>query len=138
MIKELLFNYRQRRDYEKSKRIIPVKSDFYAALQITNGCNKQCKGCLLSANSTSYKISDEQFGLYLEDLKRLSPVCTFKYQFVTGGEPTIWKSGSMDIVDALAALSGLGLIELITMPTNGKNFEDLNYTREFLKGSRRA
>ncbi len=133
MIKELLFNYRQRRDYEKSKRIIPVKSDFYAALQITNGCNKQCKGCLRSANSTSYKISDEQFGLYLEDLKRLSPVCTFKYQFVTGGEPTIWKSGSMDIVDALAALSGLGLIELITMPTNGKNFEDLNYTREFFK-----
>lgn len=133
MIKETLFNYRQKRDYEKAKKNPPPKSDFYPALQVTNGCNKQCKGCLRSANSSSYKISSDQFGHYLEDLKRLGTVADIKYQFVTGGEPTIWKSNGMDIVDLLASLSDLDMIELITMPTNGKNFEDLNFTREFFK-----
>lgn len=133
MIKAALYNYRQKKDREKAKKNPPAKRDLYPALQITSGCNKQCKGCLRSANSSAYRMSDLQFGEYLEDLKRLSPGARFKYQFVTGGEPTIWKSGSMDIVDALASLSDLDLIELITMPTNGKNFEDINSTREFFK-----
>ena len=133
MIKAALYNYRQKKDWERAKKNPPALRDLYPALQITNGCNKQCKGCLRSANSSSYKISDVQFGKYLDDLRRLGGSTKLKYQFVTGGEPTIWRSGDMDIVDALASLSGLDLIELITMPTNGKNFENINFTREFFK-----
>ncbi len=111
----------------------PAFTELYPALQITNGCNKQCKGCLRSANSLSYHMSDEQFRKYIEDLQRLGESALLKYQFVTGGEPTIWKSGDMDIVDALTALFDLNAIETIAMPSNGKVFEDINYTREFFK-----
>lgn len=127
---ERIYNYTQMLKVRKAAKE-PVFTELYPALQITNGCNKQCKGCLRSANSYSYKMSDEQFRRYLEDLRRLGESALLKYQFVTGGEPTIWKSGDLDIVDALASLFELNLIETISMPTNGRNFEDINYTREF-------
>lgn len=127
-----LFNYSQMMKMHKAVKETPFR-ELYPALQITNGCNKQCRGCLRSANSYTYKMSHEQFEKYLEDLRRLGESSLLKYQFVTGGEPTIWKSGDMDIVDALISLFELNLIEIISMPTNGKNFEDLNYTREFFK-----
>jgi len=127
-----LYNYSQIKKWKKASSE-PAFTELYPALQITDGCNKQCKGCLRSANTSSYKMESSEFDKYIEDLKRLGESALLKYQFVTGGEPTIWKSGEMDIVDALASLFELNLISTISMPTNGKNFEDLNYTREFFK-----
>ncbi len=127
-----IYNYTQMRKGIKAVKE-PVFTELYPALQITNGCNKQCKGCLRSANSSAYNMSALQFEKYLEDLRRLGEGALLKYQFVTGGEPTIWKNGDMDIVDALASLFELNLIEIISMPTNGRKFEDLNYTRDFFR-----
>lgn len=129
---ERLYNYRQ---MSKLKKTVsqPGAADLYPALQITNGCNKQCEGCLRSANSYPYNMSATMFEKYIGDLQRLGSSVKLKYQFVTGGEPTIWKSGNMDIVDALVSLSALDRIEILSMPTNGKNFEDIHYTREFCR-----
>lgn len=129
---ERLYNYSQMRKMRKAAAE-PVFTELYPALQITNGCNKQCKGCLRSANSSAYRMSDIQFRNYLDDLTRLGESALIKYQFVTGGEPTIWRSGDMDIVDALASLAEQDLIKILSMPTNGKNFEDINYTRDFFR-----
>lgn len=129
---ERLYNYNQMRKMRKAVSE-PVFTELYPALQITDSCNKQCRGCLRSANTSEYRLSDSQFSAYLDDLRRLGESALLKYQFVTGGEPTIWKSGNIDIVDALISLFELNLIETISMPTNGKRFEDLNYTRDFFK-----
>ncbi len=127
-----LFNYTQSLKGRRASKE-PAFTELYPALQITNGCNKQCKGCLRSANSSAYHMSRTQFEKYLEDLRQLGESALLKYQFVTGGEPTIWNSGDMDIVDALISMFDLNLIETISMPSNGKVFEDINYTREFFK-----
>lgn len=110
----------------------PVR-DLFPAIQLTAACNKQCRACLRSANADSLKIQAGTFDMYLADLKTLGEKYKLKFQFVTGGEPTIWKSSGRDTVDVLASLVNLGLIETITMPTNGKLFEDINYARDFFK-----
>ncbi|MGL4370507.1 MAG: hypothetical protein ACRCUT_12670, partial [Spirochaetota bacterium] len=73
------------------------------------------------------------FEQYLEDLKRLAASYSLEYQFVTGGEPTIWKSQGKDIVDILASLFEMNLIKTISMPSNGKVFENIDFAREFFK-----
>jgi len=125
-----LYNYAQ---VIKGKRNTKPWTTLYPALQITNTCNKQCKGCLREANSYHYKMSYECFKSYLIDLQRLSESNLIKYQFVTGGEPTIWKDNEMDITDAIINLFKLNIIETVSMPTNGKVFEDLSFTRDFFK-----
>ena len=129
----MINSYRQSKKLGKFLREQAVFKNLYPALQMTNGCNKQCEGCLRSANASAYKIKDVEFDRYLEDLRRLGEFYLLKYQFVTGGEPTIWKSGGRDIVDVLTSLFNLNLIEIISMPSNGKTFEDINYTREFFR-----
>ncbi len=105
--------------------------ELYPAIQMTAACNKQCRACLRSANADSLKIQSGTFDMYLDDLRVLAAVHEIKFQFVTGGEPTIWRSNGRDTVDVLASLFNLKLIETITMPTNGKLFEDMNYARDF-------
>lgn len=110
-----------------------VSNNLYPAIQMTNACNKQCKACLRSANSNVAKIEYDIFEKYLSDLRNLSESYRLEYQFVTGGEPTIWKSGGRDIVDVLTALFKLNLISTISMPSNGRVFEDMHFTREFFR-----
>ncbi len=107
------------------------KPSLYPALQTTNACNKNCSACLRSANTNAYKVTKPSFMKYLDDLMTASDQYRIAFQFVTGGEPTIWKDSDMNIRDILTRLANLGFIDMITMPTNGKVFEDINYTRDF-------
>ena len=128
-----LYNYFQIRKlkfYLKKKNAPQI---LYPAIQMTNGCNKQCRGCLRSANTSSQKTDFTSFLKYSDDLKSLSTAYIPEYQFVTGGEPTIWKSDGKDIVDVLITLSDLNIIGTIFMPTNGKVFEDMTFARNFFK-----
>lgn len=108
------------------------QSRLFPALQLTSACNKRCKSCLRPPDEKHHKITEEDLRKYLSDLNTVSGSRAIKYQFVTGGEPTLWRDHGMDIVDALAAFHELGLIGLLTMPTNGKRFEDLAFTRDFV------
>jgi hypothetical protein len=105
----------------------------YPAIQMTNACNKNCPACLRSANTSADHMNYAVFKNYLADLRTLGPIYDIQHQFVTGGEPTIWKDryDYKDIVDVLIALSEPGLIGHITMPSNGKVFEDVTSTRDF-------
>jgi hypothetical protein len=127
------YNYFQIRKWKSYLRKQNAPQILYPAIQMTNGCNKQCRGCLRSANTNAKKTGYDTFNKYLDDIRNLSGAYIPEYQFVTGGEPTIWKSQGKDIVDALCALSDLKLIGTIYMPTNGKVFEDIVYAREFFK-----
>jgi len=110
-----------------------IGNNLYPAIQITNACNKQCRACLRSANSDDAKIEYDIFEKYLSDLGNLSEKYSIKYQFVTGGEPTIWKSRDKDIVDILASLDELNLIKMIMMPSNGRLFENMDFARDFFR-----
>ncbi|MBT3218319.1 MAG: hypothetical protein HN348_04455, partial [Proteobacteria bacterium] len=67
------------------------------------------------------------------DLGRLSAAYRIAFQFTTGGEPTIWRDGDQTIVDVLVALQRSGLITTLTMPTNGKVFEDIDFARNLVQ-----
>ena len=127
-------NYMQMRKWKASQsgKII-LSNNLYPAIQMTNGCNKQCKACLRSANSSIAKVEYDVFEKYLTDLNNLAESYSLEYQFVTGGEPTIWKSQGKDIVDILALLFKLNLIKTISMPSNGKVFENIDFARDFFK-----
>lgn len=134
MILDVFNNYYQIRKFKAAQARLagrPASNYLYPAIQMTNACNKQCKACLRSANSDVAKVEYDVFEKYLGDLRNLSESYNLEYQFVTGGEPTIWKSQGFDIVDVLASLFELNLIKTITMPSNGKVFEDINFAREF-------
>lgn len=103
----------------------------YPALQVTNRCNKQCAACLRSANSMDDDLTCAGFQKYLDDLSALAGRYRIRHQFVTGGEPTIWRDDGKDIKDLLMALYATGLIDMLTMPTNGKVFEDPSFARVF-------
>jgi hypothetical protein len=109
------------------------KINLFPALQMTSACNKRCEACLRPPDEKDHKITMADFGKYTDDLRRVSATRDIKYQFATGGEPTLWRDGGMDITDVLASFHNLGFIEVISMPTNGMRFEDLNYTREFIQ-----
>ena len=108
-----------------------VNDQAYPALQVTNRCNKQCAACLRSATTTYEDLTCADFQNYLDDLSVLAGRYRIQHQFVTGGEPTIWRDDGRDIKDLLIALAATGLIHLITMPTNGKVFEDPAFARDF-------
>lgn len=134
MILDVFNNYYQIRKFKAAQAKLadrPAFNYLYPAIQMTNACNKQCKACLRSANSDVTKVEYDVFEKYLGDLRNLSESYHLEYQFVTGGEPAIWKSQGFDIVDVLASLFELNLIKTITMPSNGKVFEDINFAREF-------
>jgi len=132
MILENINNYFQIKKFKAAmtkKKVI--NNNLYPAIQMTNACNKQCKACLRSANSDIAKIEYDVFEKYLDDLINISESYRLEYQFVTGGEPTIWKSQGYDIVEVLASLFELNFIKTISMPSNGKMFEDINFARDF-------
>ncbi|MBW2529515.1 MAG: radical SAM protein [Deltaproteobacteria bacterium] len=107
--------------------------DLFPALEITEACNKTCTACLRPHPKATRKMSREQLSAYRKDLRALSANHRIRYQFVTGGEPTVWKDGSLDIADALGALAQLDFIDVLTVPTNGKVFEKLDVTQELLR-----
>jgi hypothetical protein len=108
------------------------KRSLFPALQLTDACNKNCVACLRSPDATMHHLHYTDFQKYLDDLRRLSQDFTIGYQFVTGGEPTLWKHAGKDIIDVLAELRALGFIGIVTMPSNGKLFEDLPAARAWL------
>jgi uncharacterized Fe-S cluster-containing radical SAM superfamily protein len=106
--------------------------NLFPALQLTDACNKNCTVCLRSPEATKHHLSYAEFRRYLDDLNRLSKQFAIKYQFITGGEPTLWKEGGKDIIDVLAEVRALDGVGIVTMPSNGKVFEDLNFARAWL------
>lgn len=94
------------------------------AIQLTEACNKNCSACLRPPSAKAKKWSYQDFLAYLDDLQTITGTNEIAYQFVTGGEPTIWRDEGRDIVDVLAALSRVGIIKNLTMPTNGRVFEN--------------
>jgi hypothetical protein len=109
------------------------RAPLFPALQITSACNKRCKTCLRPSGEKPFCLSKPIFSQYLGDLRRLSNSYDIKYQFVTGGEPTLWRDGDQDIVDILIACRGLEFMGLVTMPTNGRRFEGRVFAREFVE-----
>lgn len=102
------------------------------ALQVTGACNKNCEACLRPPDLRKHHLKQEHLQLYLADLVTLCGDREIHYQFVTGGEPTIWRDGEIDITDVLGALTDLDFIGTIVMPTNGKVLEDRDAARELL------
>jgi uncharacterized Fe-S cluster-containing radical SAM superfamily protein len=102
------------------------------ALQVTGACNKDCEACLRPPKLRKHHLRRAQFESYVADLATLGQGRRIAYQFVTGGEPTIWRDGELDITDLLATLTGLEHVGTIVMPTNGKVLEDRAAARELL------
>ena len=109
-----------------------MKAPLFPALQLTDACNKNCRACLRIPGHQSHRLSFDDFQRYLRDITVLSQRYAIDFQFVTGGEPTIWKDGDKDVADILSELSQKTDIAHITMPTNGKRFETMNYVEDLL------
>ena len=110
-----------------------MKDSIYPALQLTDACNKRCRVCLRVPGEQSHHLDRDTFFHYLEDIDRVSSVYPLGFQFVTGGEPTIWKDNGMDVVDVLSALSKNSKIRSITLPTNGKLLGKKDFAEAFLE-----
>ncbi|MBU1171016.1 MAG: hypothetical protein KKD44_15770 [Proteobacteria bacterium] len=110
-----------------------MKEKLYPALQLTDACNKRCTACLRVPGKQSHTLAYSDFEKYLEDVRTLNEPYDIGFQFVTGGEPTIWKDRTKDVGDIIMALSNHGNIRNITMPTNGKRFENKAYVTDLLK-----
>ncbi len=110
-----------------------MKDSIYPALQLTDACNKRCRVCLRVPGEQMHHLDRDSFFHYLEDIDRVSNVYPIGFQFVTGGEPTIWKDNGMDVVDVLSALSKKEKIRSITVPTNGKILEKTDFAEAFLE-----
>ncbi len=95
----------------------------YPALQLTDACNKRCRVCLRVPGEKVHHMTRTIFERYLEDIHRVAVRFDIGFQFVTGGEPTVWKDEGLDVADVISALSKTGKIRSITMPTNGKRLE---------------
>lgn len=109
------------------------RQDLYPALQMTGACNKRCKACIRPPDENVHQLRWQDFQAYLADLSRFSTAMHIRYQFVTGGEPTLWRDGDVDIIDVLAAISALDFVETIVMPTNGRLFEDEVSAQDFVE-----
>lgn len=110
----------------------PAAESLFPALQVTGACNKDCTACLRPPELRRHRLSYEGFSAYLADLAVLARGRRLSYQFVTGGEPTIWRDGERDVTDLLAELTAIDAIGTIAMPTNGKLFEDRATARDFI------
>ncbi len=112
-----------------------MKDSIYPALQLTDTCNKRYRVCLRVPGEQSHHLDRDTFSHYLEDIERVSSAYPLGFQFVTGGEPTIWKDNGMDVVDVLSALSKNSKIRSITLPTNEKLLEKKILPKHFWKDS---
>jgi hypothetical protein len=110
-----------------------MRDPIYPALQLTDACNKRCRVCLRVPGEQSHHLDRDTFSHYLEDIDRVSSVYPLGFQFVTGGEPTIWKDNGMDVVGVLSALSKKDKVKSITLPTNGKLMEKKDFAEVFLE-----
>lgn len=104
----------------------------YPALQLTDACNKRCRVCLRVPGEKVHHMTRDMFERYLEDVHRVSGRFDIGFQFVTGGEPTIWKDDGLDVADVISALSKTGKIRSITLPTNGKRLENEAFAEPLL------
>ncbi len=87
-------------------------------------CNFSCNHCVVEDEPMpiGYKLSFEQFKLCLADCKTLE---TIDWVHFSGGEPTLWTDGKLDLADLLIEISKSGFDPGFT--TNGSYFID--YTR---------
>ncbi len=104
----------------------------YPTLQLTDACNKQCAPCLRSVNRKSFSLGYGHVETYLKDLDALSHDYKIGYQFITGGEPTIWQDGDKDIVDVLQSFDRETCVRGLVVPTNGRVFEKEETARSLL------
>jgi uncharacterized Fe-S cluster-containing radical SAM superfamily protein len=110
-----------------------MNDPIYPALQLTDACNKRCRVCLRVPGEQIHHLDRDTFFRYLEDINCVSSIYPFGFQFVTGGEPTIWKDNGMDVIDVLSALSKNDKVKSITLPTNGKLLEKKDFAEAFLE-----
>lgn len=95
-------------------------------------CNAECKHCLKSLNTAEsrYKMSWEEFQLFIHDMESLAKYNPDLEIKLSGGEPTIWKDGNHDICDLLDKLNEKKLKYGIA--TNGLTFLDKNRAKVIL------
>ncbi len=105
----------------------------YPALQLTDACNKRCRACLRVPGEKTNSRRFETIKQYIGDIERLTNNYKVDFQFVTGGEPTLWKEKENDVGDIIILLSGTGNVKNITMPTNGKRFEKMSYIEDLFQ-----
>ncbi len=118
--------------YGKLYEETDMNETLYPALQLTDACNKRCRGCLRVSGENSRSRDIKTILSYLKDIECLGGEYNIGFQFVTGGEPTIWKEGEKDVADILNLFSKKSVFKNITMPTNGKRFENSEVASDIL------
>lgn len=93
-------------------------------------CNFSCPHCIRKDEPMypGYKLSFEQMKLCLSDCHRLQSIQRVHF---SGGEPTIWREGNLDLMDLLIAISNAGFEPGIT--TNGSHFVDYERCHRFFE-----
>lgn len=93
-------------------------------------CNSSCKHCVREDEpmASGYKLSFKQLKTCLIDCQNLK---TIEWVHFSGGEPTLWTDGKLDLVDILIEVSGAGFDPGFT--TNGCHFVDYRDCCNFLK-----
>ena len=99
-------------------------------MQMLEECNFSCNNCLRydEPMPIGYKLSVEQLKICLSDCRKLE---TIEWIHFTGGEPTLWTEGKLDLVDLLIEISKAGFDSGFT--TNGSYFVDYRKCSELLQ-----
>ncbi len=84
-------------------------------------CNLSCAHCVREEEPmpAGYRLEREQLTGCLADCASLESI---RWVHFSGGEPTLWREGDLDLADLLVEISRAGLEPGFT--TNGKAFED--------------
>ncbi|MFX1575086.1 MAG: radical SAM protein [Promethearchaeota archaeon] len=104
--------------------IIEMKTKFdnsHMMIFLLEECNFSCNHCVRidEPMPVGYKLSYEQLKLCLSDCRKLE---TIEWVHFSGGEPTLWSDGELNLVDLLIEISKSDFDPGFT--TNGSNFID--------------
>jgi MoaA/NifB/PqqE/SkfB family radical SAM enzyme len=93
-------------------------------------CNFSCPHCVREDEPMlpGYKLTLQQLGACLKDCQDLK---TIEWVHFSGGEPTLWNEGKLDLADLLITISKAGFMPGFT--TNGSDFDDYVKCNNFLK-----
>jgi molybdenum cofactor biosynthesis enzyme MoaA len=93
-------------------------------------CNFSCNHCVREDEPMpiGYKLSFEQLKLCLSDCRKLE---TVEWVHFSGGEPTLWREGELDLADLLIEISKAGFDPGFT--TNGSYFIDYRKCSELFQ-----
>jgi len=93
-------------------------------------CNFSCNHCVVEDEPMpiGYKLSFEQLKMCLSDCQSLE---TVEWVHFSGGEPTLWREGNLDLVDLLIEISKAGFEPGFT--TNGSYFNDYTKCNELFQ-----